>query len=484
MNKKISFLVTIGLSVFLKLGHAQEVSIEASGFTENVQTTLIGQIERQKESISLQLDSIKTVNGGNIVFTDEDVNIAQRIQRIQKTVPLEYNGRVKAYLDKYISRNYKPYMEKLLGLGDYYFPIYEQIFAEQGIPEEVKYLSVVESSLNPHTLSTSGALGPWQFIYGTAKLYHLSMDGTYDERKDVYSSTYAVTTYLKEAYDEFNDWLLALASYNCGRGCVRRAIQRSGMNNPTYWELSPFLPKETQNYIPKFVAMTYVLNHAELYGLNAQSNNLQMESKVMMLDRSISLDNLAKNLGISMDVLKEFNPAFKRSQVTASVEKPRRLVLPFQREMSDSEIYSALYSQPAVETKAVLAAVDAEETKYHRGQKGESQQSIAYKYGVTVQNLRAWNGLSANSSVLGRNLVVAKSMDDELPNKVVAAVKTSVAKKTSLSYVTHTVRKGDTLSDIVQKYKGSSVSRLKSDNNLKGSNLRIGQKLKVYKGNS
>ncbi len=433
MNKKISFLVTLGLGVFLNLGQAQEITTEGSAFSDNIQQAFIVQVEKGKEEIMQQLDSIKSVNGHAIEFSNEDILIAQRIQRIQKTIPLEYNERVKAYLDKYISRNYKPYMEKLLGLGQYYFPIYDKIFEEQGIPEEVKYLSVVESSLNPHTVSTSGAVGPWQFIYGTAKIYNLAMDGSYDERKDVYSSSYAVTTYLKEAYDEFNDWLLALASYNCGRGCVRRAIQRSGLSSPSYWELSPFLPKETQNYIPKYVAMTYVLNHAELYGLQPQKTNLLAENKVMMLNKSISLDKLAGSLGLSLDVLKEFNPAYKKGTVYASNEKPRRLVLPYQANFSDSLIYAALNNQIVVPEIKQEYAVDAK--------------------------------FSKNIAAVKKSDVKAKS-------------------STVLSYVTHTVRKGDTLSDIAQKYRGATVSRLRSDNNLRGSNLRVGQKLKVYKGNS
>ena len=159
MNKKISFLVTIGLSV-LKLSVAQEISSDVSTFNETFQSNIIDQVEKERGIIYSQLDSIKKQAANGTEFSAEDVNIAQRINRIQKTIPLEYNDRVKAYLDKYISRNYKPYMEKLLGLGNYYFPIYDKIFAEQGIPEEVRYLSVIESSLNPHTVSTSGAVGP------------------------------------------------------------------------------------------------------------------------------------------------------------------------------------------------------------------------------------------------------------------------------------------------------------------------------------
>lgn len=483
MNKKISFLVTIGLCV-LKFGYAQEQQADPSFFGDTFQANIIDQLEKDKEKTFLMLDSVKQLAGGGVVFSEEDVNIAQRIQRIQKTVPLEYNARVKAYLDKYISRNYKPYMEKLLGLSEYYFPIYDQIFAEQGVPDEVKYLSVIESSLNPHTVSTSGAVGPWQFIYGTAKVYNLTMDSNFDERKDVYSTTYAVSSYLKEAYDEFNDWLLALASYNCGRGCVRRAIIRSGLNSPNYWELSPFLPKETQNYIPKFIAMTYVLNHAELYGLNTEVNDLQTDHRVLMLDKSINMKQLATALTCSPELLKQLNPGYKREVVIASPEKQRRLVIPVNEAMSDSLIYAALHNPQDEAIQKAIAAVDVKEDKNHEVAKGETLQTISRKYGVSVQNLMAWNNLTSRSSITGKSLVVSRAIDEELTKNVVAATRAKATVKSNPTYVTYVVRKGDTLSEIAGKHRGATVNKIKSDNNLRGSNLRIGQKLKIYKGKS
>lgn len=485
MNKKISFLVTIGLGV-CGFGHAQEITVDPSQFTETFQTSVLDQITQDKERTHLMLDSVKQVAGNGVQFTDEDVNIAQRIQRLQKTIPLEYNARVKAYLDKYISRNYKPYMEKLLGLSSYYFPIYDQIFQEQGIPLEARYLSVVESSLDPHTVSTSGAVGPWQFIYGTAKVYNLNMDSYYDERKDVYSSTYAVASYLKEAYDEFNDWVLALASYNCGRGCVRRAIVRSGLRNPSYWELSPFLPKETQNYIPKYIAMTYVLNHAELYGLNPKEHELQAGNKVLMLDKSVNLASLANALTCSSDLIKQLNPAYKKGVVQATPEKPRRLVIPYNESMSDSLIYAALNNQANPAVQQAIAVLEDKDEREHRVVRGETLQTIAKKYNVSVQNLMAWNNLTSRSAIVGRTIAVAKPLDEKLTKNVIAAnrAKAEKTERAAPSYVSYTVKRGDTLSGIADKHRGATVTKIKADNNIRGSHLKIGQKLKIYKGKS
>ncbi|MGH2622692.1 MAG: transglycosylase SLT domain-containing protein, partial [Sphingobacterium sp.] len=285
-----------------------------------------------------------------------------------------------------------------------------------------------ESSLDPQTVSRSGAVGLWQFMYATAKGYDFTMDGSMDERRDTYSTTYAVCDYLQQAHDEFDDWLLALASYNCGRGGVRRAIKRSGLTNPTYWELAPFLPQETRNYIPKFIAMSYVLNHAEIYGLVPAPSTLNEEHKVMMLDKAVSLETIANSLSVSTDLLKELNPAYKKTIVNASVENPRRLIIPYHEQHSDSLIYAALNNQSELFEKETRITQEAPET-----------------------------------------------VVEQPKQKRIAQAKSN-------TYSTYTVRRGDTLSGIASKHRGTTVTKLKADNKLKGSHLKIGQKLKVYKG--
>lgn len=485
MVKNVLFLLCTGLST-LSL-HAQTSVLEQPAVPLKV--VLQERLETERKLLKSKLDSIEQVYGQEGTFTQEDMMIAQRMERVQQTVPLEYNPKVKAYLDKYTSKNYKPYMERLLGLSKYYFPIYESVFRETGIPKEVSYLSVVESSLDPHTHSTSGALGPWQFIYSTAKIFDLTMDGGYDERKDVVSSTYAVSRYLTEAYDEFNDWLLALASYNCGRGCVRRAIQRSGLRAPTFWELSPYLPTQTQNYIPKYVAMTYVLSHADVYGLEATSSVLHTPYKVMMVNRSVDLNDVAQAVNRPVDVLKEFNPAVKSTMLYGSSDHPKRIYVPYDEQVSDSVLYMALNTRTTdAQGTTVIAALDR---GMHFGRAGESVASIAEKYGVSVKQILAWNDLKPNESVAGKHIFVQQPTETRLaslpeskkvPEKKAATSRAKAAKKAAAKpkYITHTVRRGDSLSSIASKYKGATVKKLKADNNIRGSHLSIGQKIKVY----
>ncbi|WP_164108769.1 MULTISPECIES: LysM peptidoglycan-binding domain-containing protein [Sphingobacterium] len=459
---------------------AQEITIDSQ--KEELNSSMVTFIELQQKQLASHLDSIKENFDPNLEITPEDIGILRRLKSVSKEVPLEFNSHVKGYIDKYISQNYRPYMNRLLGLSQHYFGIYEKVFKEMGLPEEIKYLSLVESSLNPHLVSTSGAVGPWQFMFATAKFYNLEMNSNIDERKDAYASSYAVGQYIKEAYDQFDDWLLALASYNCGRGCVKRAIERSGLHNPTYWELSAFLPKETRNYIPKYIAMTYVLSNADYYGIEAASTELGSSSNLVMVDRKIDLDNVAKALGVSMQQLKYYNPAFKQRIIIGSIEKPKRLLLPVTEQTNDSLLYVALREiEPVQEStrnsNELMLADEEQKQKKYKVKAGETLTSVSRKFGISVQNLRAWNELSSKSRIIGRSLIVEKPVDNRLAKNIKTA---SVSAKSNV--IVYTVKKGDSLDRIANKFNGSTVSKLKADNGLKSSMIKPGMKLKVNKG--
>ncbi len=414
--------------------HAQDM---AGVDTEPIPLHLIEAASNQREIIISGLDSLKTLSYYDPLHTAEDSLVFNRMRKIQRTIPLALNEKIKSYIDKYISRNYNPYMSKLQGLAQYYFPIYEKIFSENQLPDEIKYISVIESSLDPHLVSRSGAVGLWQFMYPTAKIYDLTMDSYMDERKDPYAACYAASRYFLDAYDEFNDWLLALASYNCGRGCVRRAIQRSGLQNPDFWQLSPYLPKETQDYIPKFIAMTYALKHADEYGISVAATDLAWEATPIMVEKPVNLQQIAHAVNLPVETIKKFNPAYKRSVINASTENPKRLILPDTEHLNDSLLYAALNNQLEVST-SMLANVD-----------DTSAPTTAKRPSDSATRLASASG---------------KAMT-----------------KRSVTYTTYTVRKGDTLSHIAARYKGATVSQIKTDNNLSTTRLKIGQKLKIKK---
>src|SRR5690606_29776900 len=180
-------------------------------------------------------------------------------------------------------------MCRMMGLGHYYFPMFDRILDEVGVPRELNYLSVVESSLNPRDISSAGATGLWQLMYYEAKTYNLTVDSYTDQRMDPIASSYAIAKILKEAYEEYGDWLLAIASYNGGRGAVGRAIQRSGKEKPTFWDIAPYLTQQTQNYIPKFIAMTYAMKYAEENNITAAETEFPPRTQALDISKRISL---------------------------------------------------------------------------------------------------------------------------------------------------------------------------------------------------
>ena len=224
---------------------------------------------------SLQAQDTTAVPAINTVgFYDYNFTYKSRLDSIQRIVPLSYNEYVHSFIAIYSKR--KDMMGKMLGLSNYYFPIFEKALVSYNIPTEIKYLPIIESSMNPHAISRVGATGLWQFMFGTAKAYGLNMDNFVDERKDPIQASYAAAAYFRDAYDELGDWLLAIAAYNCGKGNVTRAIDKAGSRD--FWEIRPFLPKETRDYVPAFIAALYVMNYAEKHDIAVQNSNFHQKN--------------------------------------------------------------------------------------------------------------------------------------------------------------------------------------------------------------
>ena len=261
----------------------------------------------------------------------------RRLDSIKKDVPLDYNEYVQSYIDTYLLSSQRNDLGRILGLTKYYFPIYEKAFRDAGIPEEIKFLSIVESQLNPYAVSRVGATGPWQFMSTTAKLYGLNMDVYVDERRDPIQSSYAAAAYLKDAYQEFGDWLLAIASYNCGKSNVIRAIEQSGSND--FWSIRQYLPVETRGYVPAYIAITYVMNYYKKHNITPQGCNISMKTDTVLVNKFISLNSVSKVLGIELAQLTILNPSYKMLIVNGSVNAPKRLVIP----QAAKDKYTALY---------------------------------------------------------------------------------------------------------------------------------------------
>jgi len=233
-------------------------------------------------------------------------------------VPLDYNEFVQNYIDIY-SQN-REEMGHVIGLSKYYFPIYEKVFRDAGIPAEIEYLSIVESKLDPNAISRVGATGPWQFMGTTAKLYGLNMDGYIDERRDPVRASYAAAAYLKDAYEEFGDWLLAIASYNCGKSNVENAIAKAGAND--FWSIRQYLPVETRNYVPAYIAVAYIMNYYSKHNIIPQACSFSMNIDTLVVDKYVSLSSISSIINVDVHILSILNPAYKTYTINGSAAKP------------------------------------------------------------------------------------------------------------------------------------------------------------------
>ncbi len=453
--------------------------------SETFPTDLPSDTSTTEQTIDVQLERI----ADNINFVDlEDelelsplfafvpATVEGRLAYLQKDVPLTYNDQVQSYIDAYSTDRYKRHLEQMMGLSQYYFPIYERAFSEAGVPEEIKYLSIVESALNPHAVSRVGATGLWQFMFATARMYDLTIDSYVDERKDPIAASRAAAAFLSDAYHEFGDWLLAIASYNCGSGNVLRAIQRSGVAHPDYWDISPFLPRETRNYVPAFIAITYMMAYYEEHGIIPAAITIPAQTEIVWVQKHVPLGGVAKALDMEEEVIKSLNPAYKRGVVNGTADLPKRLILPEAPPQAYPALYAVLNTPNKMEA-FYAAEVDANvpagaEATAHRVRKGETLGEIANQYHVSVQDLKVWNGLKKNTIVPGQQLRV---MAVGGPSGKSAAPPSAA----DASYVSYRVKKGDTLSGIAKQYRKASVSTIKSDNGLRSNRIDPGMTLKI-----
>ena len=324
----------------------------------------------------------------------------KRIEKIQTPIPLCYNSQVQEYINLYAFKK-RDLTERVMGLSGFYFPLFEQILDQQGLPLEFKYLSIVESALNPTAVSRVGATGLWQFMLGTGKLYNLKINSFIDERRDPALSTYAACQYFKDMYAVYKDWLLVVAAYNCGAGNVNRAIARSG-GKTTFWEISPYLPRETRGYVPAFIAVTYLMSYPSEHNLIPVSPAISyFEADTVMTNQKVSLATLSDIINVPVDMLKYLNPMYKKGIIPDS-EEPLPLNLPSNKINTYLANISNIYKP--VENLSTSSSVSNENIiefqsnqlikKYHQVKKGEHLQSIAKHYNCTVNDLKSWNKIN------------------------------------------------------------------------------------------
>lgn len=401
--------------------------------------------------------------------------IRDRLREVPAVMPMDYNPKVQAFIDLYTVHK-RQLTSRLLGLQQVYFPMIEEIFYREGLPIEMKYLAVIESALNPKAVSRANAVGLWQFMLPTGRMYGLEVNSLVDERMDPYKSTVAAAKYLKDLYGMYNDWQLAIAAYNCGPGRVNYAIRRTGLRN--FWKLWPYLPRETASYVPTFIAATYALKYATEHHLYPVRYNFSYAQDTLNIARmQVSLDDLAREAGGDPEHLARLNPELRRGVVPYqstpySVRVPLQVAEYYRRGGMDSLMARSRATQQTLAQRSTINYVV---------RKGDSPESIAERFDVPEDSLRAWNRLRTEFVHPGqklRLLVRPEIASTYAPPKAPATAKRGGAKPAPNGQV-HRVQEGDSLWTIATRYR-TTVDELVSLNNLsRNSVLRIGQEIRL-----
>jgi len=410
---------------------------------------------------------------------------------------IEYNQGLENIIKHYLKNRKKAY-ERLMSLSQYYFPYFEEALAKYNVPLEIKYLAVVESALNPRAVSKAGATGLWQFMYGTGKQYNLDINTFTDERSDMLKATEAACQYMVNMYAIFGDWDLVLASYNAGPGNVTKAIRRSG-GKQNYWNIRPYLPKETQGYVPAFLATMYVFEFHKEHGIKPNkpvANHFATDT--ILIKNKISFKQLSDVLDISVEQLQFLNPSYKRDFIPFIKDKKHYVRLPLDKVAIFTSNEPKIYAYAEYEfnkrekpffNPEYVAGNESEsitKTKYHKVRRGETLGGISKRYGVTISEIKKWNKLKSNSAPLGRNLkiiteeqVVAVATTAKPKSNVVEKAQDSVLQKSQIKQKElHIVEKGESLFSIAKKY-NITKDEIKTWNKLEDENILIGSSLQV-----
>ncbi|MCJ7468474.1 MAG: LysM peptidoglycan-binding domain-containing protein [Maribacter sp.] len=411
-----------------------------------------------------------------------------RLAKLNQKTPFNvaYNPSLENVIKSFLTRK-RPLMRRMLTVSQFYFPLFEQQLDNHDIPLEMKYLSIVESALNPRAKSRVGATGLWQFMYGTGKMYQLDVNSYVDERSDPIKSTDAACKYLAKLYEIFGDWDLALAAYNSGPGNVNKAIRRSG-GYKNYWNIRRNLPRETAGYVPAFLATMYLFEYAKEHGLKGTKvDRPYFETDTVHVKSLITFDQISELVGISIEDLKVLNPSYKLNVIPYVDGKEYSLRLP-RAELgkfvaNETQIYAHVEKELASKESPLPQLVkQAEEDRIrYKVRSGDFLGRIAERYGVGVNQIKQWNGLRNNDLRVGQRLTIYPRNGGQAIAAVQKTAHTESSNNPSIptGAKVHTVQSGDSLWTISRKYPGISVENLREWNGISGSKLQPGTKLKL-----
>ena len=405
----------------------------------------------------------------------------ERIKKMNSFISLPYNDIVKNYIILY-SEKMPEKMANIMGLCQYYMPAFDEIFNRYDLPEELKAMAVIESAMNPLAVSRAGAKGMWQFMYSTAKMYGLHIDSFVDERMDPFKSAEAAAQYLLDSYEIFGDWNLAIASYNCGAGNVNKAIRRSG-GKRAFWDIWPYLPKETRGYVPAFVGALYAMSFHKEHGIKPAAIEMPAHVDTFKINKMLHFKQVSDLVGIPLEELKNLNPQYRHDIIPGeSKEYILRLPYTYTNAFIDNE--DSLYRHKAEEylnpstIKKIKDDGDGERIVY-KVKSGDYLGRIASRHRCTVSQIKKWNNLKSDNLRVGQRLVIYRGGGGSSSSSTSSSSSSSSSSAAQSSgAATYTVKSGDTLSAIATRH-GISVNQLKEWNGLSSNNIKPGQVLKV-----
>jgi len=450
----------------------------------------------------------------SLIPTFADSVYIERLKKIPTRVELTYNSVVRRYIEVY-TRQKRNAVEVMLGLSQYYFPIFDDIFDYYDIPNEMKYMSIIESALNPRAYSRTRAVGLWQFMYGTGKLYGLTINSLVDDRRDPIKSTYAAARFSRDLYKIYNDWTLVIAAYNCGPGNVNRAIRRSG-GKRNYWDIYYYLPRETRGHVPAFIAATYMMNYYREHNLRPAPVSFPAASDTVMITRDLHLAQVSAVLGIPVELLRDMNPQY-RTDIIPGKSSPQTLRLPLEQTSRfidmEKEIFAfrdSIYFNPekvittptSVDSRGIEEPPPGNYAKLvYTVKEGDNLGFISTWYHVRISDLRYWNNIRNNTIRSGQKLSIYVPRDKisryeginsmsfaekqarigkTSPPAPAAATLASSTTSPASGYVVYTVKQGDTVWDIIKQYPGVTETEIMRLNNISdATKIKAGQQLKI-----
>ena len=471
-----------------ELGSMDSEFFENPNPGENIDSLLAQWYSRRRTLTSDMLEA------DSVIYTSSipDSVYIRKIKKLNSYIPIPYNEIVRNHIILYTEKM-PTFSAKVLALGEYYLPIFEEIFDKYGLPKELKAMAIIESGFNPVARSRARAMGMWQFMYSTGRMYGLTMNSYVDERLDPIKACDAAARYLRDSYIVFGDWALAISSYNCGSGNVLKAIRRCG-GSTHFWDLYRYLPRETRGYVPAFVGALYLLKYYKDYNITPNAPySLPPQVDTFEIKKNLHFGQISEVVGVPMETLRLLNPQYIKDIIPGN-EKPYVLTIPHQYTATfvdhEKDIYTykdSIYFNPIVYSRLQdERAMSEGRSIVHKVKKGETLGRIARRYGVTTSQIMSWNHLKSSRKLrIGQRLHIYKNGGDSKKSarassnndKVSSSASTQSASSDAPVY--YTVKKGDTLSKIASRNKTTLNKLLKLNNLTLKSKLIPGKKLRI-----